>query len=105
MLWGETPEDRLPDEVLEDKPEVWEENLAIYRAFWHLNPERYHLGGEGVIPVPAIIAYTGHPEVQLPFLEVLTLIRRLDKAYLDYRQRQDEVKKKNADRHKRWSKR
>lgn len=85
------------------RPEVWEENLLAYRAFWDLTAERYTGFAEGVIPWTVIQSYA--EEVEVPPLELLRVLRKMDKTYLAYQKdkreaqaRDDERRQRNANR-------
>jgi hypothetical protein len=77
--------------VVQNMPDLWEENILTHRAFWDLNPERYTAMGEGVIPYLTIRTYAR--DLGLPVLETLRRLRVMDKAYLKH---QDEERKREA---------
>jgi hypothetical protein len=97
------PVEELQPSVLAARPEVWEENALVYAAFWDLNAERNSGWGEGVIPWAAIRSYAEVIEVDP--LELLRMVRPLDKAYLKHRKQEQEVKAKNDERSKRRGRR
>lgn len=67
--------------MLEGRPELWDENVPFYDAYWLLAPDRViHFGGPGSIPLPCIVAAAAILD-----LDVNTLVRRVracDRAYL-----------------------
>jgi hypothetical protein len=85
--------------VVLDQPDVWEENLLAYQAFWDLTSERNTGFGEGVIPFPAIRSYAH--ELEIPVLELLRILRGMDKAYLKFRKAEEEKRTKDAERNQR----
>lgn len=91
MTWGSEPIEDLPLEVLEDRPEVWEENAIPYRAFGLLSPDRATGSGEGFIPWPSVRQYAD--EVDVDALDLLYLIRAMDREYLAYRRQMEEEKR------------
>jgi hypothetical protein len=76
---------------------VWEENLLVWEAFWDLSPERQAAGfSDGVIPAGAIGDYADRRD--LPWLELLRFIRRMDRAYIAFRKAEEEKRQKHAER-------
>lgn len=84
-----------------DRPDLWPELVLTYTTFWALNEERVDGVGEGYIPYLTLRQYVLDAELGDP-VEMLPLIRAMDRAYLKF---QNDKRERERERNQRQARR